>query len=189
MYHTTVLQRPQEEEEQRLRRENMTGSKPPYTSHSPTLPQYGPPFSPTNGSHQRHFNNQYHPPTQAPPSIQASSQNSHSGPPRSPTTNGLLPHKGSAYPPRDKPTTSTYYDPTSDQGAPNSNWNYSQYSRQSPIQTQQVSSFRFIRVMCRRSNFCHGDKMSRPLTLKFSFVTESGFLHLPGFYCGTKFLQ
>jgi hypothetical protein len=139
MYHTTVLQRPQEEEEERLRRENMTGSKPPYTSHSPTLPQYNPPFSPKNGSHQRHFSNQYHPPTPAPLPIQTPGQNSHSGPPRSPTTNGLLPLKGPAYPPRDKPT-STYYDPTSDQGDLSSGWNYSKYSRQSPIQTQQVST-------------------------------------------------
>jgi hypothetical protein len=193
MFHSKVLQRPQDEEEDRLRREKMTGSSqqhPPYTSHSPTHPHFNPPFSPTNGSHQRHFSNQYHPPTPAPLPIQAGSQNTHSGPPRSPTSNGLPPLKGSGYPPRDKPK-STYYDPTSDQGDVNSSWNYSKFPRESPTQSQQVSSTAPDSFMCRKISTPYHKheqppKMSRPLTFR---CAEPRALHLPGIHHGTKLLH
>ncbi len=117
MFHSTVMRRPAEEEDETVRRERMNGAGSsntrPYDP-SPTQTDL-PSFSPTHPRPQ--FTDPYHPPTPAtlpmttPSRIPASpgpaSRKSLSGP--SPYQNDYQP------PPRDKPI-SNYYDPTSDSG-------------------------------------------------------------------------
>jgi hypothetical protein len=133
-YRSTVLQRPQEDEDEPLRRDRMNGgsnqsqsqiSQPPRSARSPKPSDFPQPFSPTKAAHPRpQFNNQYHPPTPAPlplPTSQigatsASTSSAHVAqqPPLSPlaaTTPSYASELDSA--PRDKPM-SNYYDPTSD---------------------------------------------------------------------------
>jgi hypothetical protein len=112
-YHSTVMQRPQEDEEDddRLRRDRMNGtSQPPpqpYRSHSPTqtdrhqLPSL--PSSALNGAPSSSYNNSY---ATAPPNNPMTSAPPHS-PPR-PTA-----YSDYQDPVRDKPS-SNYYDPTTD---------------------------------------------------------------------------
>jgi DNA helicase INO80 len=118
MYHSTVMQRPKEEEEDSARRErNGTSSSNtrPYNPLSPTQTDFHSPFSPTNGNHPRpQFNHPYHPPTPAP--LPMPTPSSHiPGPPASPRTLTAPSAYQSDYQPasRDKPT-GNYYDPTSD---------------------------------------------------------------------------
>ncbi|KAI9721517.1 MAG: putative DNA helicase ino80 [Candelaria pacifica] len=138
MYQNTVLHRPQDEEEDRLRRESIGRSNqlPPYTARSPTQPNFNS-YSPTNGSHRQTFDNRYHPPTPAPlplpPTVARSPQ---VGPPPPLTTNGLTPLMGPAFSPRDK-APSTYYDPTSDHAERSTSRSRSHYSRQSPVQNRE----------------------------------------------------
>src|SRR5271163_4400292 len=71
MYHSKVMQRPKEDEEDGVRRERMNGASSsnarPYNAGSPTRTEFHPQFSPPNGTHPRpQFNNPYHPPTPAP---------------------------------------------------------------------------------------------------------------------------
>lgn len=135
MYQNTALQRPPDEEEDRLRREGIARSiqLPPYTARSPTQSTFNS-YSPTNGSHRQTFDNRYHPPTPAPlplpPTVGRSPQ---FGPPPPLITDGLAPLKSPAYSPRDK-APSTYYDPTSDHADRDTNRSQSHYSRHSPSQ-------------------------------------------------------
>jgi DNA helicase INO80 len=127
MYHSTVMQRPEEEADD-PRREGMNGASSsntrpsPYQAQaqqaparSPTQTDFHSPYSPTNGSHppRPQFNNPYHPPTPAPLPMPAAAHIT--GPPASPRTLTAPSAYQSDYQPvpRDKPT-SNYYDPTSD---------------------------------------------------------------------------
>lgn len=118
-YHSTVLQRPKEEDEDSARRERMNGTSSsntrPYNPLSPTQADFHTPFSPTNGNHPRPpFTNPYHPPTPAtlPMPTPASHIPSHPASPRTLTAPSA--YQSDYQPaPRDKPT-SNYYDPTSD---------------------------------------------------------------------------
>ena len=118
-YHSTVMQRPKEEEEDSARRERMNGTSSsntrPYNPLSPTQTDFHSPYSPTNGNHPRpSFTNPYHPPT--PAALPMPTPASHiPGPPASPRTLTAPSAYQSDYQPalRDKPT-SSYYDPTSD---------------------------------------------------------------------------
>jgi DNA helicase INO80 len=142
MYHSTVMQRPTEEEEEGARRERINGASSsnarPYNARSSTQSEFHSPFSPTNGTHPRpQFNNPHHPPTPAPLPM-TTPHNAHiPAPPASPITLTAPSAYQSDYPPapRDKPT-SNYYDPTSDSSerrpAENSGWNEGQ------TQTPQV---------------------------------------------------
>ncbi|KAI9700358.1 MAG: putative DNA helicase ino80 [Candelina mexicana] len=133
-----MLHRPQDEEEDRLRRESMArpSQLPPYPARSPTQPTFNS-YSPTNGSHRQTFDNRYHPPTPAPlPLPPTVARSPHIGPPPPLTTNGLTSLKSPAFSPRDKPT-STYYDPTSDHAERNTSRSHPHYSRQSPGQHRE----------------------------------------------------
>ncbi len=132
MYHSTVMQRSTEEEEDGTRRERMNGAissntRPPYDPRSPTQTDFNSPFSPTNGTHSRpQFNNQYHPPTPAPLLMPSGSHVP--GPPPSPRASAAPSAYQADYQPapRDK-TTGNYYDPTSDSSerrpSENAGWN------------------------------------------------------------------
>jgi hypothetical protein len=120
MYHTTVMQRPMEEDEDGVKRERMNGesssSTRPYIARSPTTQtEFRPPYSPTsNGTSRAQFNSPYLPPTPAPLHMPASS---HVPGPTSPK-NFSVPVSGGYHTdyqsaPREKPV-SNYYDPTSD---------------------------------------------------------------------------
>lgn len=140
MYQNTIMQRPQDEDEERSRRDG--NARTPYTARSPTQPAFNSySHSPTNGSRQP-FDSRFHPPTPAslplPPAVARSPR---IGPPPSLTPNGFTPLKGPAYSPRDKPQ-STYYDPTSDHADRITSRGHSQYSRQSPGQVSLISWFR-----------------------------------------------
>ena len=139
VYHSTVMQRPAEEEDEGARRERMNGaSSSNARPYNPTQSDFHPPYSPTNGTHPRpQFNNPYHPPTPAPLPM-TTTHNAHIPAPASPlaVTAPLAYHSDYApAPPRDKPT-SNYYDPTSDSSerrpAENSGWSEGQ------AQTPQV---------------------------------------------------
>lgn len=118
-YHSTVMQRPKEEEEDSARRESMNGTSSsntrPFNRLSPTQTDFHSPFSPTNGNHPRPpFSNPYHPQTPAPLPMPTSASHipGHPASPRTLTTQAA--YQGDYQPaPRDKPT-SNYYDPTSD---------------------------------------------------------------------------
>ncbi|KAI9818404.1 MAG: putative DNA helicase ino80 [Pycnora praestabilis] len=115
-----MIHRSQDEEDERLRREKMTGSSqqhPAYSAHSPTHRPYNS-YSPTNGSHPRSsYNEQYRPSSASSiPPLSAVDRSPGLGPSSSLGSNGLPAVNGSAaYSPREKPS-STYYDPTSDRG-------------------------------------------------------------------------
>jgi DNA helicase INO80 len=127
-YHSTVMQRGVEEDEEGVRRERMNGaSNPntrPYDDRSPTQ-NFHSPYSPPNSLSRPRVNDPYHPPTPAPLPIPTTSHIP--VPPASPRT--LAPSSAFANeyqpPSRDKPT-SSYYDPTSDSGdrqpTENSTW-------------------------------------------------------------------
>jgi hypothetical protein len=145
MYHSTVMHRPKDDDEERARRErimenatttstsssitttttNANANPHPFDARSPTQSDFHPPFSPTNGHPRPQFNNPYHPPTPAPLPMPAGAHIP--GPAASPHVVTAPPAYASEYPsaPRDKPT-SSYYDPTSDSGerrpAENSHW-------------------------------------------------------------------
>ncbi|KAI9746595.1 MAG: putative DNA helicase ino80 [Claussenomyces sp. TS43310] len=111
------MQRPQEDDEDRLRRERMNEGTQNFrtqSARSPTQTNFQPPYSPTQGVHPRPiFNSQYHPPTPAPLPLPTPSHiAAHPSSPLSATAAGSYPtdYQGA---PRDKPT-SNYYDPTSD---------------------------------------------------------------------------
>ncbi|KAH8815550.1 SNF2 family helicase/ATPase-like protein [Xylogone sp. PMI_703] len=137
-YHSTVMQRPEEEDEaERVRRErermNISTANGASSSSTATTNSRAPPPSllaqpdyhssyPSNGAHppslpRPQFNNPYHPPTPAPLPMPSLGHGHIPPPPASPVT--LAPPSG--YPseyqssPRDKPS-SGYYDPTSDSG-------------------------------------------------------------------------
>lgn len=109
-FHSTVMQRPQEDDGRE--RMNGTGGNPrqPRNIHSPSHTEFQQPFSPTKAVHPRPtFNNPYHPPTPAPlplPGVVHVDK-----PPVSPL-NASYPTEYQ-HAPRDKPA-SNYYDPTSD---------------------------------------------------------------------------
>lgn len=115
-YPSTVMQQPQEEDEEGAKRgERINGgpSSSNTTRPSPTTaqtPDFHSPYSP-NGTHPRpQFTNPYHPPT--PATLSAS----HIPGPTSPRTLTTSAYQADYQPaPRDKPT-SNYYDPTSDSG-------------------------------------------------------------------------
>jgi hypothetical protein len=101
-FHATVMQRPQEDEDERLRRDRING-----TNQNPRSPSdHPPPFSPAKILHPRTFNNKFHPPTPAP--LPAYIER----PPASPLTS-LQATEYNQPAPRDRPT-SSYYDPTTD---------------------------------------------------------------------------
>jgi DNA helicase INO80 len=136
LYHSTVMQRPVEEDEEGVRRERMNGASNSNTyTRSPTKPDFRSPYSPTNSHPRPQFNDPYHPPTPAPLPMPTTSHIP--GPPASPRTLAAPSTYGSEYQPtpRDKPT-SNYYDPTSDSGdrrpAENTPW------REAPSHTPQV---------------------------------------------------
>jgi hypothetical protein len=121
-FHSTVMQRPQEDEDERLRRErmnhvaNQNSPLPLYAGPSPTQALYNGPssYSPTKSLPRRpSFSKQYHPstPVQLPPpgSIHRAPSEA------SPLISTPAPYQNSEYhsAPRDKPT-GNYYDPTSD---------------------------------------------------------------------------
>lgn len=140
MYHSPVLQRSQDEEDDRSKRDQMsTQHLPPYTTRSPTHAHYKR-YSPTDGPHPRlSYSNQYHTQASTPTALPLPQRRNGSprlGPLSPPTTHHLPPINGSAYGLRDAgASTSTYYDPTSDQGGRNINWNRSaQPPQQSPLQ-------------------------------------------------------
>ncbi|KFY75517.1 hypothetical protein V499_04516 [Pseudogymnoascus sp. VKM F-103] len=127
-FHSTVMQRPQDEEDERLRRErlnhvaNQNSPLPLYAGQSPTQAAYNGPssYSPTKSLPRRpSFTKQYHPPTpsQLPPPPPGSAHRAPSE--ASPLVATQTPYQSSEYhsAPRDKPT-SNYYDPTSDSGEP-----------------------------------------------------------------------
>lgn len=128
-FHSTVMQRPQDEEDERLRRERLNhvasqnSPLPLYAGQSPTQTAYNGPssYSPTKSLPRRpSFTKQYHPPTpsQLPPP--PGSGSIHRAPSEaSPLGSTSTPYQSSEYhsAPRDKPT-SNYYDPTSDSGEP-----------------------------------------------------------------------
>lgn len=144
MYHSPVLKRSPDEEEDRSKRDKMnTQHLPPYTTHSPTQAHYKS-YSPTDGPHPRlSYSNQYH--TQASTPTALPPPQMMNGSPRlrtlsPPTTHHLPPINGSAYNTREK-SASTYYDPTSDQGGRDMNWNRSsQAHHQSPLQVRWNST-------------------------------------------------
>lgn len=119
------MQRPQDEEDERLRRErlnhvaNQNSPLPLYAGQSPTQAVYNGPssYSPTKSLPRRaSFTQQYHhPPTPSQPPASAHRAPSEA----SPSNATLTPYQSSEYhsAPRDKPT-SNYYDPTSDSGEP-----------------------------------------------------------------------
>lgn len=122
------MQRPQDEEDERLRRErlnhvaNQNSPLPLYAGQSPTQAAYNGPssYSPTKSLPRRpSFTKQYHPPTpsQLPPPPPGSAHRAPSE--ASPLVATQTPYQSSEYhsAPRDKPT-SNYYDPTSDSGEP-----------------------------------------------------------------------
>ncbi len=116
MYHSTVMQRPDEEEEAgRPGRDRINGASSSNTrAYNASSPQtVHSTYSPTNGTRSQ-FNNPYHPTT--PANLPMPTTSSHiSGPPASPrTVTAPQPYQSDYQPaPRDKPT-SNYYDPTSD---------------------------------------------------------------------------
>ena len=133
LYHSTVLQRPVEEDEEGVRRERMNGASNSNTR--PPQPDFRSPYSPTNSHPRPQFNNPYHPPTPAPLPMPTTAHTP--GHPASPRTSAAPSAYASEYQPtpRDKPT-SNYYDPTSDSGdrrrTENTSWN------EAPSHTPQV---------------------------------------------------
>lgn len=125
MYHSTVMQRPEEEREgvESARRDRTINGGPSSsntnTRPSPTQTEFHSPYSPTNGTHPRpQYNNPYHPSTPAAAALPMPIPSSHiSGPPASPRILTAPSSYQSEYQPvpREKPT-SNYYDPTSDSG-------------------------------------------------------------------------
>ena len=104
-FHSTVMGRP--EEEPPVRRESAQRS-PTQVQQAQSQSDYRPPYSPTNGHLPRpQFNNHL-------PTLPMPSQNQ--GPPPSPITFATPSSYGTEYPapPRETPSTSSYYDPTSD---------------------------------------------------------------------------
>lgn len=101
MYHSTVMQRLEDEEES-TRMDRISGN----TRASPQT-QFHPAYSPTNGNHPRpHF-----PAPAAPSGLPMPGPSHISVPPASPRT--VTPYQSDYQPAREKPT-SNYYDPTSD---------------------------------------------------------------------------
>lgn len=123
VYHSTMMQRPQEEDDERLRRERMNGtSHPPQPYHvqSPTQSEFHQPLHSTNGAHPRSAYNTTSKPypapaDNAPTPMTAASHVAVPPPPHSPQRSSGPSVYSSDYqdPARDKPT-SNYYDPTSD---------------------------------------------------------------------------
>jgi len=132
MYHSTVMQRPDEEEERireesarrdRINHQNGASRSNPRPSPTQQSDFHHPPFASTNGSHPRPSlnNNSYHPPPPTPASLPMPTStptpaSQISAPPASPRTlTTPAPYSGDYQPvvPRDKPT-SSYYDPTAD---------------------------------------------------------------------------
>ena len=138
MYHNSVTKWSPIEEDERVRRDNMTGSSvhqlPPYVSRSPTLNHYS--GSSTNGHHP----STAHPTYSSRPSSSAAmpasiniAQSPRLGPPPSPT-NGLLNlNRPAAY----TPSTSTYYDPTSEHRESTAAWAPSPRPAYSPMQVRK----------------------------------------------------
>ena len=141
-YRSTVLQRPAEDEEERVRRERMDGASNsntrPYHARSPTQTEFHPPYSPTNGHPRPQFNNPYHPPTPAPLPMPTIAASHIPGPPASPRALTTPYSNDYSSTPREKPT-SNYYDPTSDSSerrpSDNSSWHEAQ-SHTPQVRTQ-----------------------------------------------------
>jgi hypothetical protein len=115
-FRSTVLSRPQEEDEDRLRREKERLSSGPSGTDTGPWPRsptqhHQPQYSPTKSLPS--YSNSYQPPTTAPPSLSSTSHVDRA--PVSPLTTS----NPTEYPSttRDRPT-SSYYDPTSDSAPP-----------------------------------------------------------------------
>lgn len=153
MYHSPVLQRSPDEEDDRSKRDRMSMQHlPPYTTRSPTQAHHKP-YSPTDGPLPRlSYNNQYHTQASTPTALplpQRMSGSPRLGPLSPPTTHHLPPINGSGYGTRDTGA-STYYDPTSDQVGRNVNWNRStQAGRHSPLQVCRSSYLMGQASLCR----------------------------------------
>ncbi|KAI9845449.1 MAG: putative DNA helicase ino80 [Thelocarpon superellum] len=107
----------------------------PFAARSPTVTHYDHAFSPTNGAYTRpSYHSQNHPPTPAALPMPAAAHSPRVRPPPSPPANGLTTMNGSPHRPREK-ATSTFYDPTLDQGTYESARNHHPSVR-SPGQTQ-----------------------------------------------------
>ena len=130
LYHSTMMQRPVEDDEEGVRRERMNGASNSNTTRSSTQPDFRSPYSPTNSHPRPQFNNPYHPPTPAPLPMPTTSHTP--GHPASPRTLAAPSAYASEYQPtsRDKPT-SNYYDPTSDSGDRQSTENTAWHEAQS----------------------------------------------------------
>lgn len=118
-FHSTVMHRPQEEEDDHLRRDRMNEASQNFRAQrAPSPPpqaNFPPPYSPTKGLHSRPvFNSQYHPPTPAPLPLPSAAGQVAAQPssPLAATAPGSYPTEFQSAP-RDKPT-NNYYDPTSD---------------------------------------------------------------------------
>jgi hypothetical protein len=167
MYHSAVMQRPEEEDDD-PRRERMNGASSsntrpyhapqPGPAPSPTQTDFHSPYSPTNGSHPRpQFNNPYHPPTPAPLPMPTATHVP--GPPASPRTLTAPSAYQSDYQPapRDKPT-SNYYDPTSDSSerrpSESAGWNEG-HTPQVPALHEGPNSENFTNVILPDSRVLH----------------------------------
>ncbi|RDW78305.1 hypothetical protein BP5796_06157 [Coleophoma crateriformis] len=107
MFHTTVMQRNSEQEDEAERAARQERER-----NATTLPP--PNFSPTNGNHPRpQFNNSYHPPTPSALPIPSPSSHIPGAPPLSPSRGSAPALQAEYQTPRDRPATS-YYDPTTD---------------------------------------------------------------------------
>lgn len=121
-YHSTVMQRPQEEDDERLRRERMNGSSQPpqpYHAQSPTQSKFHQSLHSTNGAHSRssytNTTDPYPAAAENAPAPMTAASHVAIPPPHSPQRSSGPSIYSADYqdPIRDKPI-SNYYDPTSD---------------------------------------------------------------------------
>ena len=191
MYHATVMQRPEEEDDGARRerdRANGASNTRPYSARSPTQTDFHAPYSPTNGIHPRpQFNNPYHPPTPAPLPMPTAAPVS--GPPASPRTGTAHAAYQSDYQPatRDKPN-SNYYDPTSDssdrrpsEGAGRNEGVTSQVRHGRKISARSLTPSSIdARVLCLRARFGRATKiLQRSIYLSGCRHIPSAISHLP----------